>query len=269
MKIAFQTLATPNWSWAHTLSEAKRMGYDGIELRGIDGEMYLPRARPFLPENIEQTLIDIERSGLEICCLDASSSFHDPDKLAQAIQEGKDYIDLAVQLKVPYIRVFGDLVPQTDSRAAVVARISTALTELGQYAEGKQVTVLLETHGDINNYQIIQEILAAASSSALGLLWDFGHPFFNKEDPEVTYRELAPYIKHTHVKDAKILPLGHELCLIGEGDVPVAEMIHILKRNHYDGWLSLEFEKKWYPDLLDEPEVSLPAYMAYVKGILA
>lgn len=32
MKIAFQTLATPNWTWEHTLYEAKRMGYDGIEL---------------------------------------------------------------------------------------------------------------------------------------------------------------------------------------------------------------------------------------------
>jgi sugar phosphate isomerase/epimerase len=268
MKIAFQTLATPDWTWEQTLNEAKRMGYDGIELRGMEGEMYLPKARPFLPENIEQSILEIDRLELEICCLDTSCSFHDVSRIVPTIQEGKDYIDLAVKLKAPYIRVFGDLIPLSVSKAQVIAQIAAGLTELGQYAENKGVTVLLETHGDINNYQIIQDIFAQSSSSAIGLLWDFGHPFFNHEEPEVTYRELAPYIKHTHVKDAKLLPVGHELCLIGEGDVPVSRMVSILKQNGYTGWYSLEFEKKWYPDLLEEPEVSLPSYMDFMKKLI-
>lgn len=50
MKIAFQTLASPNWSWEQTLNAAAQLGYDGIELRGVEGEMYLPRARPFYPK---------------------------------------------------------------------------------------------------------------------------------------------------------------------------------------------------------------------------
>lgn len=48
MKIAFTTLSCPNWSWEHILNETTRLKYDGIEIRGIEGEMFLPKARPFL-----------------------------------------------------------------------------------------------------------------------------------------------------------------------------------------------------------------------------
>jgi sugar phosphate isomerase/epimerase len=267
MKIAFQTLASPNWSWEQTLNEAVLLGYDGIELRGVEGEMYLSRARPFLPENIEQTLLDLNRRGLEICCLDTSCSFHNEEKYSAAIQEGKDSIDLAVKLQTSYIRVFGDIIPESASEADTVKKISAGLTELGRHAEGTGVTVLLETHGDINNHRIIKDIMDQTGSSNVGVLWDFEHPYLHGEEPETTYEELAPYIKHTHVKDAIKGVDEKKLCLIGDGDVPVPRIISLLKENSYSGWLSLEYEKKWAP-YLEEPEVSLPAYISYIKKLV-
>jgi sugar phosphate isomerase/epimerase len=267
VKIAFQTLACPDWSWERILDEAQRMGYDGIEMRGLQGEMYLPKAAPFRPDRLDETKADLRRRGLSICCLDSSCSFHDPAKTDTALEEGRQYIDLAVKLEVPFIRVFGDLLPSHVDRAVTVSRIAAGLTELGRYAEGKGVTVLLETHGDIHNAEIIQSIFARTESAAVGLLWDFEHPYLHGEEPETTFGQLSGYIKHTHVKDAKKLPEGKKLCLIGDGDVPVANIIALLKENGYQGWLSLEYEKKWVPDL-EEPEVSLPAFMAYVKNII-
>jgi sugar phosphate isomerase/epimerase len=266
MKIAFQTLACPNWDWDKTIEEAARMGYDGIELRGVEGEMYLPKARPFQPDVMEQTLFQLKEKNLEICCLDTSSSFHDESKFVGAIQEGKDTIDLAVKLSTPYIRVFGDKIPDPTQKEATVARIAAGLEELGRYAENKGVTVLLETHGEINNYQIILDILGRVSSRSVGLLWDFEHPFMHGEDPRTTFEKLGGFIKHTHVKDARKDGDKKTLTMIGEGQVPVEEIVGILKMGGYDGWLSLEFEKKWKPEL-EEPEVSLPAYMAYIKKI--
>ncbi|SFK99147.1 Sugar phosphate isomerase/epimerase [Paenibacillus sp. 1_12] len=267
MKIAFQTLASPNWSWEETLNAASQLGYDGIELRGVEGEMYLSRARPFLPEHIEQTQLDLKQKGLEICCLDTSCSFHNEEKYRAAIQEGKDCIDLAIKLQSPYIRVFGDIIPEASSEAEIIQQISAGLTELGRHAEGTGVTVLLETHGDINNHRIIKEIMERTDSSSVGVLWDFEHPYLHGEEPEITYSELAPFIKHTHVKDAIKSVDGKKLCLIGDGDVPVPRIVSILKENGYDGWLSLEYEKKWAP-YLEEPEVSLPAYISYIKKLV-
>lgn len=267
MKIAFQTLACPEWSWEQVLSEAQRMGYDGIELRGVEGEMYLPKARPFLPEHIEQSRAQLREKGLEICCLDTSCAFHAEERYSQAIQEGKDTIDLAVQLGVPYIRVFGDKIPDESQKEAILRRVAEGLTTLGNYAEGKGVTVLLETHGDFNQHELLSAVFEQTNSAAVGLLWDFEHPYMHGEAPEDTYIHLAPYIKHTHVKDAKRVGDQKQLCLIGEGEVPVRDIVKLLRDGGYTGWLSLEFEKKWKPEL-EEPEVSLPAYMSFIQAAL-
>ncbi|MDF2671332.1 MAG: Xylose isomerase protein barrel [Paenibacillus sp.] len=266
-KIAFQTLACPDWEWTRILDEAVRLGYDGVELRGVKGEMYLPKAAPFLPEQIDHTIEDLKRRNLHICCLDTSCSFHNPDNFAASIQEGKDTIDLAVKLGTRYIRVFGDKLPAEIGEAQTVASISSGLSKLGEYASGKGVTVLLETHGDINNYKIIQAVFQELDSDSVGVLWDFEHPFMSGEEPEVTFRELGAYIQHVHVKDARKSSDGQKLCMVGDGDVPVERMISILQQNGYEGWLTLEYEKKWAP-YLEEPEVSLPAFISYIRGVL-
>lgn len=267
MKIAFQTLACPEWSWERIVEEAERLGFTGIEIRGVNGEMYAPHATPFLPENIDATMADLDRRGLQICCLDTSCSFHDPTQTDATLKEGRDYIDLAARMNVPYIRVFGDLLPTDVPSDIAEGRIAEGLTVLGQYAEGKGVTVLLETHGDVNNANVIERILKQAKSNAVGLLWDFEHPYLNGEEPETTYEALKSWIKHTHVKDALHTQDGKKLCLIGEGEVPVARTIELLESNGYDGWYALEFEKKWAP-YLEEPEVSLPAFMKFMKNLM-
>lgn len=267
MKIAFQTLACPSWNWETIVSEAQRMGYDGVEIRGIEGEMYLPKARPFLPENLHVTMADLKNRGLSICCLDSGCAFHDKVCYDKAITEGRDTIDLAARLGVPYIRVFGDLIPPGAQYEDIAAMVAQGLDELGHYAEDKQVEVLLETHGDFNKHRVILDVLGRVRSSAVGVLWDFEHPFMHSESVLDTYSHLAPYIKHTHVKDARHKDGGKELCLIGDGEVPVPEIVATLKEGGYSGWLSLEYEKQWV-QALEEPEVSLPAYISYIKQVL-
>src|SRR5688500_14104128 len=43
--IAFSTLGCPSWSWNTILDQADRLGYAAIELRGVAGEMDLPKVR--------------------------------------------------------------------------------------------------------------------------------------------------------------------------------------------------------------------------------
>ena len=44
MKIAFSALGCPNWSWNDTIAAVKDLGYDGVEIRGIEHQMYLPQS---------------------------------------------------------------------------------------------------------------------------------------------------------------------------------------------------------------------------------
>ena len=47
LPIAFSTLGCPAWSWANVLKQADELGYAAIELRGIAGEMDLPKVPEF------------------------------------------------------------------------------------------------------------------------------------------------------------------------------------------------------------------------------
>ena len=67
---------------------------------------------------------------------------------------------------------------------------------------------------------------------------------------------LGSAITHVHVKDGR--PSGSspgtwELCLLNEGTVPLREACSALRHSGYDGYLFLEWEKQWHPELA-EPE---------------
>ena len=268
MRLAFSTLACPDWSWDRILEEAFLLGYDGIEIRGINGEMYLPKATPFLDENLEETKQRLRELGLEICCLGTSVVFHDPRSFESALDEGRASIDLARKLGVPYIRIFGDKIPDSARRQETIATVARGLGELASYAEGTGVTVVQETHGDFTSSEVILEVLERSKGTAKGILWDINHPYkFAGEPMEKTYGLLAPYIKHVHIKDSRGEGAKAVPCLVRQGDLPVKEAVDLLSQGGYQGWLSFEYEKKWHPQI-EEPEIALPAYVEYMRSIL-
>ncbi|MBO7743703.1 sugar phosphate isomerase/epimerase [Paenibacillus sp. MWE-103] len=268
MKTAFTTLACPAWSWDRIVNEAARLGYDGIELRGLEGELYLPKCPPFRPDAIEHTLRQLEDNRLEICCIDTSCAFHDPNRYEAAIEEGVASIDLAHTLNAPFIRVFGDAIPVGANKTAIINRVSAALELLGNYAADKGVQVLLETHGDFSASANVLAVLDRTSSPAVGVLWDVNNPYKHGrgESVEETFRQLGPFIKHTHLKDSFGRGKEEAIRLPGEGDLPLADCLSILKRNGYDGWLSFEWEKKWHPHI-EEPEAALPVYIRFIQSL--
>src|SRR5205085_2226853 len=54
---------------------------------------------------------------------------------------------------------------------------------------------------------------------------------------------------------------GWQLVLLGEGEVPVRDMLGLLSAGGYQGWVSVEWEKRWHPEIA-EPEVALPQHLA-------
>lgn len=268
MKISFTTLSCPEWSWGKIIDEASRLGYDGIEIRGIQGEMYLPKAKPFMKENLDVTLRDLREKDLEICCLDTSCVFHDEDVFDDALEEGMTTIDLAKAMEVPYIRIFGDAIPDIDKKDETIKQVAKGLEQLGRYAEDKDVLVLMETHGDFSNSDYLLEVLNRTTSPAIGVIWDIANPFGgNDESIYYTYGKLGKYIKHTHIKDIKGFGENVEICMVGNGDIPIGDVISLLKDNGYNGWLSFEWEKKWHPDI-EEPDIALPHFIEYIKKFL-
>src|SRR5690554_2187171 len=114
MKIAFSTLGCPEWSWVEITAMAKDLGYDGIEIRGLGQEIRAARAKPFTAEALPDTLERLKDLGISLTCFSSDCCLKFEEKRQEIMAEGFEYIDLAAEAGVPYVRVLGDLKPHVE-----------------------------------------------------------------------------------------------------------------------------------------------------------
>jgi sugar phosphate isomerase/epimerase len=265
MKISFSTLGCPEWTWDDMIVTAKDLGFDGIEIRGIERELYAPKAKPFKDSNIKSTKERLSRLKLEIPCLTSSCFLFDRLNIDSNIREGKDYIDLANKLGTPYVRVLGDRTPEPLEQVDT-DYVAANLSALAEYAEDKNVKVLIETNGTFANSEKLMGLLLKVNKNNVGVLWDIHHPFrFFNESPRQTYNILKDYIMFVHIKDSRIENGKVRYKMIGRGDVPADEALFILKDNNFSGFLSLEWVKRWNVDI-EAPGIVFPHFINWVKS---
>jgi sugar phosphate isomerase/epimerase len=273
LPLAFSTLGCPKWIWPQILTFAQQNGFAAIELRGLQGEMNLPARPEFAADKISAARHDVAAHGLKIACVSSSAAMHEIDhqKRAQQLADTRSFIDLAAVLGAPYVRVFGN--NMQGAREEAIARVSSGLHELGEYARPRNVTVIIESHGDFTDSATLKEILTRADSDHVALLWDAHHTFASAhEDPEFTVAQLGKWIRHTHLKDSVPDGKDRRYVLTGKGDVPVKRQIQALVAISYTGLYCFEWEKVWHPDLA-EPEIAFPDYAkvagAYLREALS
>ncbi len=248
MKISFSTLACPNYSWQDIISMATDLGFDGVEVREIDANL---KTSPFSPDKIASTALEISKFKLEIPCLSTGCCLKFTEKSEENIAEIKTYIDVAASVGTKLIRVLADLEP-APSGAVDDALISEEIKKIVPYAEEKGVTLLIETNGVYSDTKRLNALLNMVESDAVAALWDTHHTVrYGGETPEETLQNLGAYIKHVHVKDSKMENDKVLYCLMGEGDMPFGEIFDALRCINYEGFISLEWVKRWAPELCD------------------
>jgi sugar phosphate isomerase/epimerase len=267
LPIGFSTLGCPSWEWLKILDFAQQNSFAAVELRGLQGTMDLPSRPEFGAARLEQSKKEVADRGLRISCVGSSANLHNSgQRHEEQLADARRFIDLASQLGAPYVRVFGNKL--VGPRAPALEHIAAALRELGDYAGPKNVTVLLESHGDFTDSPTLREILEKADSSHVGLLWDAHHTFVSgKEDPAVTIKQLGGYIRHTHLKDSRMQGGEAHYVLTGRGEVPVKRQVELLAETGYAGYFSFEWEKVWHPEI-EEPEVAIADYARVVTQYL-
>jgi sugar phosphate isomerase/epimerase len=271
LPIGFSTLGSPKWDWIHTLDFAAANGFAAVELRGIQQTMDLSQLPEFQTARLAQTKLELTDRGLIVPCLGASINMHEQDaaKLATAMAETRRFIDLASAMGTPYVRVFGNNWVKGMSREAVLAYVARNFHELGEYARPRNVTVVLESHGDFVDSKTLLELMRLADSPGVALLWDAHHTFVGGESPETTVAQLGRFIRHTHLKDSVPAGTDRKYVLTGTGEVPVRRQVEALARIGYTGIYSFEWEKRWHPEI-EEPEISMPQYASkmaeYLRG---
>jgi len=262
-RLAYSTLAFPAASLADALALGRSWGYDGVELRLIDGELIDPAMPAARRAQVRRTLA---AAGLPAVAVDSSIRLAgDPDAAGQLNR----FLELASDWEAPLVRVFGGPLPASGpGRAAGLDTAARVLADAAPRAARLGVAIGLETHDDFSAARVVAEVLARVPDPAVGAVWDSHHPYRAGESAAQAYAALAPRILLAQVKDARRAPEradGWQLVLLGHGEVPVREMLALLAGGGYPGWVSVEWEKRWHPEIA-EPQVALPQHLAVLRA---
>ena len=257
MKLAFSTKGWHNSSFEDFCKIAGDLKFEGIELHNIHGPLFTEKDGVFHDYAAASTVRKLYESGLQIPCIDAICSPGVPAEKDSSVKEISDCLDIAKNLHIPYVRV-----KAAEGGAEAVADV---IREVISDAEEKGVALLIETTGIFCDTAALRELLESFACDSISALWDMYSTFFTAgEGPEDTIRNLGAYVKHVHIKDAAKTESGTEFCLIGEGQLPIKEMMLALRSVNYDGFISLEWDPEWCPEL-DDMEIIFSHFVNYIS----
>jgi sugar phosphate isomerase/epimerase len=269
LRLSFTTLGCPAWTLRQIVENAAQMGYSAVDLRGLLEDIDISK-RPEFTTGLSETKQLFADNGIAISGIAISARYAvvDAAERERQFDETRRNLELARKLDTHILRVYGGRVPKGHTVDSIMPTLVENLRKIADEAEQYNVTLALETHDDWTDSNVFARLMAQVNHPRVRVLWDLHHPFrTNGEPAEVTYKNLAPYVVSIHVKDSiptPEAPQPQQYVLLGEGDVPLKQMLDMLVAGGYDGYAILEWEKRWIPDLLD-PEVVFPQYVAKMK----
>ncbi len=252
MKLSLSMRGWQSLQLRQLIDIASDMHFNGLELYNLHHEGQLYSYGGLLhPEHIAAARRLFKEKRLEIPCIDTSIDLSLPEDESDDVRKE---IRTAQDLHVPYVTV----VALSDEEDRVLERLTALLPE----AEAAGVCLLIKTSGIYADTRRLRLLLDGFASDYTAALWDMHHPYRDfKEDPGETVEHLGAYIKHTHLRDSD--DDGH-YTIIGEGTMPVADLMRALSSVDYDGFISLEWKPEWESDLTDY-EVIFPHFISYME----
>ncbi|HOG00896.1 MAG: Long-chain-fatty-acid--CoA ligase [Firmicutes bacterium ADurb.Bin248] len=257
MKLSFSTRGWSGRAFDDFIVAAKATGFAGIELHGLAGSDWTREGAPFSRASASRTARRLFDEGLRLVCLDSVCDISTP---GADDAELLSCIGLAHDFAIPYVRVRA-LDPSKEGLDEAAARIGRCL----DVAREEGVVLLVETAGAFSDTARLNAFLTRFASDSLAALWDLHHPYFDHaESPETSVKNLGAYVKHVHVKDSSAPGEGRAYRLPGEGELPMEELMTALASINYDGFVSLEWDPLWMPEL-DDMESVLAHFANYMQ----
>ncbi len=258
MKLSFSTKGWHNSNFEEFCEVAKDLKFKGIELHNIHNRLFTDKNGAFHDYAAAATVRKLYEQKLSLPCIDTICNLADKEKETENLEEISACVDIAKNLHIPYVRIKAFGKEDVDFVSRVVAKAIAI-------AEQKDIVLLMETCGLFSDTAKLRDLLDSFACDSLAALWDMYSPFFVEgEEPETTIKNLGAYIKHVHIKDAIKTENGNEFCLIGEGEMPISDMMLGLRSVNFDGFISLEWSPEWCEEL-DDMEIIFSHFVNYMK----
>jgi sugar phosphate isomerase/epimerase len=218
-----------------------------------------------------QKLLDLcKQAGIKVSCVDigANLALSGAEERAAALETVRRGLDLCVELDCPVALIAGSRPSEGTSNEEGRALYSQGLADSAVMAKERGVVAVIEDFGVYPEFACrsdhVREVVTGAGPE-VKVAWDNGNFILADEMPMHAYDVLRDLTIHTHIKDFVLDETGqaglktpsgkaYKGADIGHGDCQVTECVTALKRDGFEGWVSLEIGSNRVQEMLDGAE---------------
>jgi sugar phosphate isomerase/epimerase len=193
---------------------------------------------------VEPSLSAAQRKEAKKCFADSpvtfvgpgtNECFHhtDPKALEKAIERTRDFIKLSHDLGGSGVKVKPNDLPKGVPQRKTTEQIGRALNAVARFAADYGQQIRLEVHGGCSRLPIIREIMDVADHPGVAVCW-------NSNDEDLQGEGLA----HNFGLVKKRLGATVHVRELNVGKYPYQELMALLVKADYDGWVLLECRQK-------------------------
>ncbi|MDB5537991.1 MAG: sugar phosphate isomerase [Devosia sp.] len=238
----FSTLGCPDLSVHEAAELAQTYGIEAIELRVISGSLDIRQALAAEFGDPATFARWLENTPISIVGLGTSARLFGDGNLGELEQ----FLPWAEAARVPYLRIFDGGETLSDSDYAQAGE-KLSNWQAKRQRRGLAVDLMVETHDALAHPAQLSEFVTRLPAAAI--LWDAHHTWAKGgADPVATWRSIAPYVVHVHVKDSVLRADGRHYVLPGQGEFPMAALLPLLEAAKPTP-ISLEWERHWHNEL--------------------
>jgi len=221
--IAASTSSYASYSLSVALEHIAKIGYNQVEIAAIVNLIEHIKQENLTEKEANRVYSLLDRNGLKTIAFSA----HLPLSQKDAVSKFKPRMDFAKAIGASIV----------NTNAGSVSQLTSFLhnmEELVKYAEEIDISIGLETHGDIINYGMsaVQTIKQFGSKRVI-LNYDFGNVFTSsaaKIDPANDFDNIANLVGHLHLKDIIKRNNFWYMCTIGDGLINYSKILNRIKK---------------------------------------
>ena len=249
MKLTFSTKNVSRASFLDLCRYAYDYGYSGFEIYDAVKERKQHYDSILRSDRVSDSKRKLINRGLSVSALVYPFSVETDDADAESIAK---YVDMARNAGIE--RVIVRVEEKTENE-----KLAEKLAEAIKRAENADVHILLETRGYLASTENVIDIINFFSSAVVGASWNVRETYFDAgESPETTIKNLGAYIKYVRLGDRK----DDRTVLIGEGELPVGEVINALSSLNYDGFISVAWNEE-----INDADIVLTHFANYIANL--
>lgn len=271
LKLAFSTLPCAGWTLDRLLQVCRDNGIGAIEMRLGLNDWSAPDMTPARAAEVRAALA---AQGVRISNLGTSIVIrnYDTAQMAQLLQcaalaEALGTRGLRIMLGTYKVR-YSEEAPLPDE-AGIVQWLREACAAAALHG----AEIWLETHNEYASGAAMRRVLDAVRMPNCRILYDVIHPLEVQETVSDTLAFMGRDIAHVHLKDGRPWDdadlANWEYTRVGQGAIPLAQIVNRLQAQGYSGYYSLEWESAWRPEIRGpgfEGETAIAEFANYMRN---